>query len=484
MRLKWLGMMTMAFGLTLTGCKDKDSGTDEVCVPGSTEGCAGGEVCELVGDEPTCVSPVTIQGRVFDLAEDVGIEGARIVALDANGAPRSSVAISDADGAYSLDIRLGRDDEGNPESVELVTLRVAAQGYQPFPKLPRPAIPIDLGTAAFDEVEGEWIVRSAATDVGLVALEGDVGLLGLITGRVELVDGFEAAVSGVLVVAEDGGVAVSTGITDGDGEFVLFNVPAGEPSVSGYAAGLNVVAESVTVPEGEEVSDVVLSASGEGLSAVTGNVEIVAATCGTETSVILVTESTLEDLLPGNDAFVRGEAPRGLRAGEVSTSFRIEGVPPGRYAVLAAFENDCLTRDPDQGIAGTELVIIDVPGDGNDVAAGNFKVTEAIEIVDPGATGMDVITEANPTFVFAKMPSIDYYELRMFDAFGDLVYEDLNIPDPAGGGPVEHIYAGPPLEDGMIYQFRVLAVALVTGDYRNATEDLLGVFLYDPTPPE
>jgi hypothetical protein len=242
--------------------------------------------------------------------------------------------------------------------------------------------------------------------------------------------------------------------------------------------------ETVEVTAGEQTDDVVLVASGEGLSAVTGTIEFAAVgDHPQETSVILVVESTLEELLPGEQAFVRGEAPFGLRDGDATTSFRIEGVPAGRYAVLAAFENDGLTRDPDEGIDGTDVVFIEVPGDGAEVDAGGFKVTRAIDIVEPGGSQMDVIADPNPTFAFMRMPSIDFYELRMFNAFGEMVYEDLNILDEAGVEVMEHAYDGPALEEGMIYQFRVMAVGLQTGTYRNATEDLLGVFQYDPSPP-
>jgi hypothetical protein len=486
MRLRWLGIVVVACALAAVGCKSKDTSDGTCELPGSTDGCSDGQVCEMVGGETVCVAPVTIQGRIFDLGTEEGIEGARIVAMDANGAPRSGVTVSGAGGAYSLEIRIERDAEGNPVSGgELATLRVTAQGYQAYPKLPRPSIPLDLSAATWDEDEEEWVIQSSATDVGLIELEGDTSQLGIISGRVELAEGFEATVGGVLIVADNGGTA-STGITDRGGEFVLFNVPAGSVDVTGFAAGLNVSVEMVDLVAGEEVTGVVLVASGEGLSAVTGMVEFAAiGDIPNVTSVILVAESTLEELLPGVDAFARGEAPFGLRAGDVTGLFRIEGVAPGRYAVLAAFENDGMTRDPDKGIGNTALIIIEVPGDGNDVDAGNFKVTRAIDIVEPGGAGMEIITEP-PTFTFAKMPSVERYELRMFNALGELVYDPPAIDDPIGGGPVQHVYDGPALEDGMIYQFRVIAVTdTPTMDtYRNATEDLLGVFLYDPTPPE
>ncbi|MFW5924771.1 MAG: carboxypeptidase-like regulatory domain-containing protein [Myxococcota bacterium] len=492
MRLRLIFLLGLTVALTAS-CGDDDDASDEPCTLGTTEGCDNGQVCEQVADgEPTCFAPVVVSGLVFDVTNDDGVEGANVVAVDANGAARSGVETTGTNGNYELPILVARDEEGNPASTQ-VTLRVGAQGYQPFPKAPRTALPVNLDSATLDEDNDQWVVQNAATDVGLVPLEGDVGDLGSISGVVELggtVDGGVASVSGILVVAEVDGETI-TSVADEDGNFVLFNVPPGEVTVTAYGAGVNVEPQTITLEAGEDVTGITLTASTDGLSTVSGKLEFADASCGDVTSVILVVESTLEELVPGNPAFVRGEAPPGLRVGDVmedpetqEAGFSIPNVPPGRYAVLAAFENDCLVRDPDEGIANTEVVVIEVPGDGSDVDAGSFKVTGAIEIFEPGATELEVIDDPEPTFTWARDPSTESYELRVFDAHGNLVFENLAVPDPMGGETVSYTYDGPELEEGMIYQFRVLSVALASGDYRSGTEDLLGVFQYDPTPPD
>src|SRR5207247_2420213 len=89
---------------------------------------------------------------------------------------------------------------------------------------------------------------------------------------------------------------------------------------------------------------------------VSGDVNIVNPGAGTATSVILVVESTFDD------ALARGDTPPGLRAPappaapNVTGAFSIDGVPDGRYVVLAGFENDNLVRDPDTSIGGTQIV--------------------------------------------------------------------------------------------------------------------------------
>ena len=108
----------------------------------------------------------------------------------------------------------------------------------------------------------------------------------------------------MLVVANSGGSAVSTATTDSDGQFTLFNVPAGTVTVTGYRAGLDIEEESVTSND-DTVEDVVLDATTGGLSVVEGSVNIVNAPGGSVTSVILVAESTFDP-----DA-IRGEAHPG-----------------------------------------------------------------------------------------------------------------------------------------------------------------------------
>jgi hypothetical protein len=456
MRRFVIGMLG-GLAFALAGC-----GGDEPCTIGSAEGCDEGLVCEsFPGGEPRCAAPVRVEGRVFDVVSDASLAEARVVARDANGGARSGVTFSDVDGTYSLPVSVPRDEEGRP-LMEQITLRVDAAGYETFPKAPREALPIDLTTAAMGD-DG-WVVQNASTDVGLLPLEGASG--STIAG---LVDHPEPG--GVLVVAEQGGVAVATSITGTDGTFVLYDVPAGETTVTGYRAGLHAGPTTVSAAAGG-VDDVVLSATEEGLATVGGSVSIVNAPGDLNTSVILVVASTFEE------ATERGEAPAGLRAAPVSTGFTIEGVPPGRYAVLAAFENDRLVRDPDEGIAGTDVVFIDVAGGTVDIPE-SFKVTEALAVVSPGADGLDVVAEI-PELAWAQDSSEDGYEVRLYDALGNLVHEDTTIGPGTGSQPIRYdlAAAGLELEPGMIYQFRAWSHG--RGSYISATEDLRGVFQYQP----
>src|SRR5687767_2744369 len=157
--------------LVLAGCGDDH----DHCVVGTTDGCNDGLVCEEVpGAEPACFTPLHVRGIVFDLTDASPIEGARLVALDANGGARSTVVFSAVDGTYSLPVSIPRNADGTlvPESI---TLRVSAQGYETFPTAPRTALPIDLAGAVM--MTGALVVDNATTDVGLLPLAG--GAVGL-----------------------------------------------------------------------------------------------------------------------------------------------------------------------------------------------------------------------------------------------------------------------------------------------------------------
>jgi len=196
------------------------------------------------------------------------------------------------------------------------------------------------------------------------------------------------------------------------------------------------------------------------------------------TSVVLVPESVFDSRLE------RGPIPFGLRAPglpnapSVSGAFELAEVPLGDYVVLAAFENDSLVRDPDTSIGGTSLQHVTV-GSGESVAMDqSFKITEHLAVVGPGAETPEQVSGA-VTFSWVNDSSEDRYELELYTALGDLVWEQRAILPSNGGDDMELAYDGPALTPGMVYQFRVTAFR---DDSRGGStaisksEDLRGVF--------
>ncbi|NUP06342.1 MAG: hypothetical protein HOW73_09825 [Polyangiaceae bacterium] len=422
-------------------------------------GCEPGLVCEeVVGGYPDCFPPVTLGGMVFDLATDEAIEGALVVARDANFAAVSGVAATDAAGHYELTVPVPRNADGSLAEYD-VFLRADAQGYLNFPAPPRVALPIDMSQASGDPL----LLESSATDIGLIELENTDGL-GIISGTV-----VADVPIGTLVVAggatEAGGGV--TGIADTDGSYTIFNVPAGTVGVRGYKAGLQLGSATADVVADAVTEGVDLVATGEATAVIGGKVEIVNPGNGSDTSIILVVDETF------NPTAARGEAPPGLRVSGVSGDFQIPFVPDGNYVVLAAFENDFLVRDPDVSIGGTGLVRITVEGSSMTIDE-SFKITGSLD--EPKPDNEEVVS-GTPTFSWADDSGEDHYEVRLYDAYGTLVWEKLDVPGVSGDKYVEVTYEGDPLVSGLLYQFRAVSIKN-GGSPISITEDLKGVFLY------
>lgn len=466
---RWL-LLTGALALGAVGCDDDADQADKPCDVETHDGCADGLVCEPVDGAPTCIGPVEVRGQVFALETGDGIAGATVVALDANGAARTTTVRTDDDGRYALTVPAQRDADGRPLD-PAVTLRVDAAGFVHFPRPPRIAVPVVLSeaTQSADEDDPAWVVTGPTTAVGLVDLPVIDGRT--VTGTVSASDP-----GGVLVTATAGARAAATAVTDADGRFVLFDVPKGDVTIAGWRRGLNIAPE--TVGGEADVDEVTLEAGLEGLVTVRGAVNIVNAPGGATTTVILVPEVTFD---PDR---IAGEAPAGLRAVDVAGSFEIDQVPPGDYAVLAAFENDALVRDPDEGIGGTAVVHATVAADPTDLGSG-FKVTGALAVVSPGADGVETVDSQTPRLRWADDSSEDGYDLYVHDALGELVYLREGLDRVTGADTVEHTVEEP-LARGTLYQFRVASYRdrQAGRTYISATEDLKGVFLVPAAAPD
>jgi hypothetical protein len=449
-------LSTLALFVVGLGCgSDNNAQPPPACAVETQTGCTTGQVCEMAANGQTgCFAPVSIKGKVV-VADDpvTPIAGAHVVARDDNGAAAANVAITATDGTYSLTVPAPRDANGQPVSTHY-TLRADASGYETFPSGLRVALPVDVNTATGSPLA----VENAATTIGLFRLTG--ADFGSISGAVKA-----EQPGGVLVVADDG-AAHQSGISDKQGTYTIFNLPAGSYDVRGYAGGLNLAPAQAAVTANSETKGIDLSSATAALGAVSGNVSIVNAPGGSVTSIVLAVESTF------NENLGRGEVPRGLRVGDVSGTFTLSGVPDGRYVILAAFENDKLVRDPDTSIGNTATLHVTVAAAPLD--AGNFKITEALAVVAPGATAADMVNSP-PTFVWVDDSSEDHYEVHVFDTFGTEIWGDANVASPKGGMSVSIAYGGPALVSSRYYQFRATSMKGAVPITR--TEDLLGVFV-------
>jgi len=444
----------------LVGC------SDDPCDPLAQTGCDDNQVCETVqGGEPACFAPVAIEGRVFDLANDDGIEKARVVAVDVNGAAVSNVSTSKEDGSYRLPIPTVRNKDGTPVVLEgNVTLRSEAQSYEAFPGTVRQPLPIDIATAT--KVDDRYVIKAAQTDIAMTKLATSTA--GLIHGKVEMPD----VATGVVVVAESNGTGYAT-IAARNGEYAILNVPPGAYSVTAYAVDRNYLGSTADVNNNTATVDIKLG--DDAPSSISGQVSIVDGGGATTTSIVLFIESTY-DPMTGRGVTVPGlRAPR-TGVPDVTGTFTMEGVPAGRYVIVAAFENDGLVRDPDLCQAGTDDVHIEVAAATPLMIGDSFKLTGALAVIQPGAMGAQSL-EGTPSFSWIDDSSEDQYLVELFDSYGQQVWMHT-MPGVNGGTPLV-VYDGPALLPKMYYQFRTTSSRQTTGTTRcniSRTEDLKGVF--------
>ena len=490
------GLRTTVLAVLLTtGCKEDDldaSGSQELgeaCDPGDDgETCVDGLRCEPVGRDTgawVCAAALEIRGTVYDAFDGSPIVGARVAALDESGAPVSDVAVTGPDGHYVLAVSARRDATGAITEALRWTLFVTARDYMIFPEGVRPALPINAQEAVpereTDDPAVLRIIDNPTTHVALIPLDEEERTGITVAGQVH-----GELAGGTMVVAEGGsGERTTYTIADSSGSYALFNVAPGATFVHGYRWGLELEPASISVGAGDlEAVDLhVLTEDPTAMATVSGQINIVNAEGGSQTTVVLVPASLY------NEALERGPVPLGLRdpappqAPSVSGQYVLDGVPAGSYKVLPAFENDFLVRDPDTSIAGTEIVEITVaPSEDVSISEG-FKVTGALAVFTPGTEAPEVVT-GTPEFVWQDDASETHYEIVVFDALGEVVWQHDEVPAVMGSDRVVQVYEGPPLERGMYYQFRATSMRRMPNSLTaiSRTEDLRGVFVYDPVP--
>lgn len=452
----------------------------KACDPTAQTGCTNSQVCEPVQNgAPACFAPILVQGTVSDPTTTPAglLNDARVVALDANRAPLSAVAVSANDGtsngAYVLKVRAARDSTGKPLQAS-ITLRADKQGYQTFPGGVRTALPIDLSSATLGG--GNWIVSGPLTALQLLPLSN--GGTAFIHGTVAAAP----AKAGTLVVAEPaGGGAGHTGIADESGNYAIFNLAAGTSYVvSGYSKGVSYlpVTTAALVAGDNAVANLALG-SGTGTTLAGGLIFNNGASSAIQ--VTLVVDSTYDSNLD------RGETPPGLTVDATASGYSFAGVPDGKYVVLAAFGLDGDVRDV-SGTGNTGAPAVTIQNGVVQTTPPGFKIIPAVDLLSIDAVAVSatpaVVKAAAPVFAWQK-GSVDSsaatYRVLVFDSFGNPVWSHDMLATQSDSVT----YAGPALKVGMTYQLRILAIKEAlpltsTFTQLSETEDLAGVFTYQP----
>jgi hypothetical protein len=399
-----------------------------------------------------------IDGTVIDYDTSDPIQGARVVIKDtATDTQYGETQVTDSDGKFTIPVEPGQ-----------YTIHVTAQGYQDRPLRGFTPTAVDVAANTAETVTIEMITLENTSN------------LGSISGTV--LDNAGAVVTGVLVIADLGNDGYTT-FVESDGDFVIFNVPAGTYSVEAFCTMYQSSIESnITVTAGNDTDNVNLVLTPITGNAVSGSVTFLAA-ANSVVDVTLVHPMT-GDSIPGLQNTIDAS---GL-------DYIIHGVPDGEYHAFASYRNDGYVLDPDWVLKNG---IPTISMNGVDITNFNFSVTDSVPITTPTNNAntispLDVTFSGNESelvFEWEAYPSSTAgYVIEVTDIFGTVVWGGFEpggnraIVIPSGTLSVAYNFDGTAatLQTGMTYQWKIFALKNDNGepfDFKliSVSEDLMGL---------
>lgn len=389
-----------------------------------------------------------VSGVVTDASTNATLADTRIIVFDADkNAPVKSLTTG-ADGAYKTDLLPGN-----------YYLRLYKQGYNQVP--PKGMSPIPFSVSVGTELDKPYQMNVSEV------LNG-----GYIKGKVT-----EAGkgVAGVLVVADMNNKGYSA-VSDAEGNYYIFNLPAGSYTLKGWIGGYTSEEQTVSViSAGESIQNLGLIKGAAG--SVNGTLTFLATTA-VEVDVTL-THPLTQEPIPG-------------LLTKATASYTIPGVPSGTYLARASYRNDDRVVDPDWIVKNGEPMVLVSTG----AVERNFSLTGAAKVVGPSnvasTTEPIVITGTTPTFTWQAYPSASDYVVEVTDANGNVIWGGIDksgplpakrMSIPSSQTSIQYNADGKAtraLEPGKLYRWRVYAskndTSLTGWRLISVSEDQMGLF--------
>ena len=338
-----------------------------------------------------------LTGTVTDALTSVALADVNIIVFSADdNSPTGTTLVTDASGHYEAELA-----PGNYYS------KFYKQGYNSVP-------PAGMEAVAFSVVAGSTVDQPAEMFPSTVVNGG------FISGKVT---SGSAAVGGVLVVATAGAQAYSS-VTDKDGVYMIFNVPAGTYNVKGFVAGMNSDVTSAVVTSSTESSDINISLTAGANGTLTGAIRNLA-TGNLDVDISLVHPLTKETI-------------PGLTTKSSNLNYTIGNIPDGIYFARATFKNDQRVMDPDRIAKFGEPQVEFSSGNSVEIT---FDITGSVTVNSPSnaaTTNQPIeVNSATPTFQWAAYSSTSDYVIEVTDATtGTIVWGGF---DKSGENPVKNI---------------------------------------------
>lgn len=379
--------------------------------------------CKKDEEQPTTGK---LEGYVKDVETNTAVSEVKILVFDANtNSPTGESYYTNGDGFYQIETLPGT-----------FYLKLSKLGYESIPGKNMSPLPLTvergLSTSADFELTPSTVVDGSI--VNGVVKSGDEG-----TG-------------GVLVVAEDGTNSYST-VSDAQGNYSIYNIPAGTYTIKGWLAGFNSSSEAINVEASSELNDINLELTSDANSMVSGAISFLA-TENSDVDVALVHPVTKETI-PG----LTTRTSQGI--------YTMQNVPNGTYIGRASFANDSLVMDPDWIVKmGEPIVTI------NDADVElDFSVTGAVSVINPtnpaSSTQPVEVSLDTLNFSWEPYPSSSDYVIEVINTSGVVIWggfsnnwTEKNVEIPSSTTTVEYNFdnsASAPLEPGKTYRWRIYA---------------------------
>ena len=381
-------------------------------------------------DDPQVTGILTVS--ILDATTSAPLSEARIIVFNADSNEPVGEILSSGEGSIFTT-------ELNPGNYYL---RISSQGYIDSPPKGISAVPFTIVVGVTEEKIIE-IYPNDLVDAGMFS------------GRVT--DGGNA-VSGVLVVAVQTTSDVGfSSITDQNGEYVIYNIPANTYKVKGWISGFNSDEINTTITSGLETSNVDITLTSGTSATFSGQIRNLA-TENKEVDIALI-------------HFITHETIPGLTTHSISQTYSISAIPDGIYLARATFENDERVMDPDRIAKFGEPVVTITGGNSVDL---QFDITGSVSVVgpsnQPGTNIPSEITNQNPTFEWTPYASTSDYTIEVTESNGNVIWGGFdnsgnltqkNIVIPSGQTSIEFNADGkasiPTLEIGKVYRWRIFA---------------------------
>jgi hypothetical protein len=292
---------------------------------------------------------------------------------------------------------------------------------------------------------------------------------------------------GVLVIAEGNGSAYSA-ITDKDGNYTIFNVPAAAYEVKGYMADYSTTSAPATVTANTASNDIDLTLTQGVSGTVSGTFKVISQTTiatPPSTMDISLVHPVTKETIPGLSQNVPYSS---------SLSYSFSKVPDGTFIVRASYGNDYIVIDPDYITRFGDYKVTLANGTPTPVSV-DIVATSATILSSPTNemnTTVPIDVAATPTFEWVAYASTSDYVIEVTDAStGTVIWGGFtnssgtitkNITIPSNTTSISYNSDGKAsaqLVVGKVYRWRVFASKnnAQTGSWNliAASEDQLGL---------